>query len=345
MRVEQFDYELPPDRIAQFPPRERGSSRLMVVDRARGAWTHSEFRMLPRWLSTGDLLVRNDTRVMRARLRGERDGGGDVELLLLRLEGQTDGGEVWCCLARPGRRLRRGRSAKLRGGIVATWLDDGDEEGLRRVRLEGPRPIATLLEEVGEVPLPPYIRRAPCEEDVIAYQTVYASELGAVAAPAAGLHFTKAMLGGLRLEGIEIVSLTLHVGPGTFVPMRGERIDEQRMAAERVEISARTADRVVAAKREGRRVVAIGTTTVRALEGALGDLDPRARSTEVDLFIVPGFRFRVVDALITNFHLPRSTLLILVAAFAGRELLLAAYRAAIAECYRFYSYGDAMLIV
>jgi S-adenosylmethionine:tRNA ribosyltransferase-isomerase len=345
MRVEEFDYELPFDRIAQFPPRERGSSRLMVLDRVRGAWTHSEFRMLPQWLTTGDLLVRNDTRVMRARLRGVRDGGGDVELLLLRCEGRTDDGEVWCCLARPGRRLRRGSSARLRGGIVATWLDDGDEEGLRRVRLDGPRPIATLLEEVGEVPLPPYIRRAPCEEDFVAYQTVYARELGAVAAPTAGLHFTEALLDALRCDGIEIVSLTLHVGPGTFVPMRGERIDAHRMAAERVEISARTADRVATAKREGRRVVAIGTTTVRALEGALSDLEPRARSTEVELFIVPGFHFRVVDALITNFHLPRSTLLILVAAFAGKELLLDAYRAAVAERYRFYSYGDAMLIV
>jgi S-adenosylmethionine:tRNA ribosyltransferase-isomerase len=345
MRVEEFDYELPADRIAQFPPRQRGSSRLMVLDRARGAWTHSEFRMLSRWLTAGDLLVRNDTRVMRARLRGERDGGGDVELLLLRLEGRTQAGEVWRCLARPGRRLPRGGSARLRGGIVATWLDDGDEEGLRRVRLDGPRPIVTMLEEVGEVPLPPYIRRAPCEEDAIAYQTVYARALGAVAAPTAGLHFTEAALDGLRRDGIEIVSLTLHVGPGTFVPMRGERIDQHRMAAERVEIPARTAERVAAAKRDGRRVVAVGTTTVRALEGTLGDLERGARSTEVDLFIVPGFRFRVVDALITNFHLPRSTLLILVAAFAGRELLLDAYREALAECYRFYSYGDAMLIV
>jgi S-adenosylmethionine:tRNA ribosyltransferase-isomerase len=345
MRTEQFDYELPADRIAQFPPPERGSSRMMVLDRTRGAWTHSEFRMLPRWLGTGDLLVRNDTRVMRARLRGERDGGGDVELLLLRRERQTDGGEVWCCLARPGRRLRSGGSARLRGGIVATWLDDEDDEGLRRVRLDGPRPITTLLEEVGEVPLPPYIRRAPCEEDATAYQTVYARALGAVAAPTAGFHFTEAMLARLRREGIEIASLTLHVGPGTFVPIRGGRIDEHRMAAERVEISAQTADRVVAAKGEARRVVAVGTTTVRALEGALGDLEPRGRSTAVDLFIVPGFHFRVVDALITNFHLPRSTLLVLVAAFAGRELLLDAYRAAIAERYRFYSYGDAMLIV
>jgi S-adenosylmethionine:tRNA ribosyltransferase-isomerase len=345
MRVEEFDYELPADRIAQFPLRERGSSRLMVLDRAHGSWTHSEFRMLRQWLTTADLLVRNDTRVMRARLRGERDGGGDVELLLLRFEGEADGGEVWCCLARPGRRLRRGSAARLRGGIVATWLDDGEEEGLRRVRLDGPRSIATLLEEVGELPLPPYIRRAPSEDDVVTYQTVYARALGAVAAPTAGLHFTEAMLDALRRDGIEIVSLTLHVGPGTFVPVRAEQIDEHRMAAEPVEIPARTADRVAAAKREGRRVVAVGTTTVRALEGALGDLEPRARSTEVDLFIVPGFHFRVVDALVTNFHLPRSTLLILVAAFAGRELLLDAYRAAVTERYRFYSYGDAMLIV
>ncbi|HSD10897.1 MAG TPA: tRNA preQ1(34) S-adenosylmethionine ribosyltransferase-isomerase QueA, partial [Candidatus Binatia bacterium] len=227
----------------------------------------------------------------------------------------------------------------------ATWLDDGDEVGVRRVRLDAPRPIATLLEEVGQVPLPPYIRRAPNEEDVVAYETVYARTCGAVAAPTAGLHFTEAMLDRLRREGIEIVDLTLHVGPGTFMPVRGERIEEHRMAAEQAQIPERTADRVAAARGEGRRVVAIGTTTVRALEAVLGDLQAGARSTEVDLFIVPGFRFHVVDALITNFHLPRSTLLMLVAAFAGRELVLDAYRAAVAERYRFYSYGDAMLIV
>ena len=345
MRVEEFDYDLPVDRIAQFPPRERGASRLMVLDRTRGTWTHSEFRLLPQWLAAGDLVVRNDTRVMRARLRGEREGGGEVELLLLRSEGEAEGGEVWSCLARPGRRLRRGSSAKLEGGIVATWLDDGDDDGVRRVRLDAPRAIATLLEEIGEVPLPPYIRRAPREEDVVAYQTVYARALGAVAAPTAGLHFTEAMLDGLVRQGIEIASLTLHVGPGTFLPVRSERIEEHRMAAERVEIPVQAAQAVAAAKRQGRRVVAVGTTTVRALEGALGDLAPRACSTEVDAFIVPGFRFHVVDALITNFHLPRSTLLMLVAAFAGKELVLDAYREAVAARYRFYSYGDAMLIV
>ena len=216
---------------------------------------------------------------------------------------------------------------------------------MRRVRLAAPRPIAALLEEVGEVPLPPYIRREPRDEDAVAYQTVYARALGAVAAPTAGLHFTEAMLDGLRRDGIEIVNLTLHVGPGTFVPVRGERIEEHRMAAERVEIPARTADRVATAKREGRRVVAVGTTTVRALEGALGDLEAEAGSTEVDLFILPGFRFRVVDVLITNFHLPRSTLLMLVAAFAGYELVMTAYREAVEQEYRFFSYGDAMAVI
>jgi S-adenosylmethionine:tRNA ribosyltransferase-isomerase len=345
MRIEEFDYDLPADRIAQFPRPDRGSSRLMVLDRATKTWTHSEFQALSQWLVPGDLLVRNDARVIRARLRGERDGGGQVEILLLRSEGKIDGGELWTCLARPGRRLRLGGSATLRGGIVATWLDDPGEDGVRRVRLDARRPIATLLEEVGEVPLPPYIRRSPREQDVVAYQTVYARAHGSVAAPTAGLHFTDALLEEVRRKGIEMADLTLHVGPGTFMPVRSDRVTEHRMAAERVEIPARTSERVLAARAEGRRLVAVGTTTVRALEGAFAALQGGTCSMDVDLFILPGFRFRVVDALLTNFHLPRSTLLLLVAAFAGREFVLEAYRSAVAEGYRFYSYGDAMLIL
>ncbi len=345
MRIDEFDYELPADRIAQRPSSPRGSSRLLIVDRARGCWTHGEFRSLPSVLVPGDLLVRNDTRVIRARLRGERAGGGAVELLLLRRESPPGGAEVWSCLARPGRRLRVGSSARLHGGIVATWLGDADQEGIRRVRLEAARPIVDLLDEVGEVPLPPYIARPPASADAADYQTVYARIAGAVAAPTAGLHFTQPTLDALARGGVELASLTLHVGPGTFLPVRSETIAEHRMGAERVDIPLETAQAVAAAKRAGRRIVAVGTTTVRALEGLLGDLEPRARAADVSLFIAPGFEFRVVDALLTNFHLPRSTLLLLVCAFAGRELVLDAYRAAVAAGYRFYSYGDAMLIV
>ncbi len=345
LRLEDFHYELPSGQIAQHPLPARGSSRLMVLDRATRSWRHSQFCRLPDFLGDGDVLVRNDARVIRARLRGKRSGGGEVEVLLLKREATEPGGEVWRCLARPGRRLRRGGSAVLRGGIEATWLDEGDRDGIRRVRLASRRPILEILEAVGEVPLPPYIRRAPTESDATAYQTVYARQPGAVAAPTAGLHFTEAGLRELTACGVEVVSLTLEVGAGTFLPIREEDVARHRMAPEHVEIPAPTASAVSAAKRAGRRVVAVGTTTVRALEGLLADAAPHARAGDVSLFIAPGHRFTIVDALITNFHLPRSTLLMLVAAFAGIELTLGAYRAAVAEGYRFYSYGDAMLVL
>jgi S-adenosylmethionine:tRNA ribosyltransferase-isomerase len=225
------------------------------------------------------------------------------------------------------------------------WLDDGNGDGVRRIRLRAAKPILEILERCGEVPLPPYIERRPSEEDAAAYQTVYARAPGAVAAPTAGLHFTDEILTELAAAGIEIVSLTLHVGAGTFLPLRGEEVDGQSLPAEPVEIPAETAEAVVRAKREGRRVIAVGTTTVRALEGGLSDLETGARREDVALLIAPGFHFRVVDGLITNFHLPRSTLLMLVAAFAGKDFVLDAYREAVAQGYRFYSYGDAMLIL
>ena len=345
MRVDEFDYDLPREAIAQYPAGTRGSSRLMVLDRRAQRWTHSEFRRLPDRLRRGDLLVLNDARVLRARLRGTREGGGEVEILLLRRRDSGIDGEIWTCLARPGKRLRAGVRARFAGGIEAEWLDDSAEDGIRRVRLRGPRPITELLDEVGEMPLPPYIERSPTPDDDRAYQTVYATSPGAVAAPTAGLHFTDAMLRALADSGVELATLTLHVGAGTFMPVRVEDVEQHRMLAEHVEIPASTAAAVARARGAGRRVVAVGTTTVRALEGMLGESAPGPHAGEVTLFIAPGFRFRLVDALITNFHLPRSTLLMLVTALAGRELVLGAYRAAIAEGYRFYSYGDAMLIV
>jgi len=345
VRVEEFDFELPAAQIAQHPPAERGASRLMVVERGAGTWRHTGFSRLVESMRPGDLLVRNDTRVLRARLRGLRKGGGDLEVLLLEPKAASGGEEIWTCLAKPGRRLRHGETAELRGGIVARWLDEPDESGIRSVALRAPRPIAELLEECGEVPLPPYIERAATAGDVESYQTVYATNPGAVAAPTAGLHFTERTLAELAANGVIVASLTLHVGPATFLPVRAERIEDHRMGSERIEIDRATLEAVRAAKREGRRVVAIGTTTVRALEGIADQLESGEIPERVALFIVPGYRFRVVDAMLTNFHLPRSTLLMMVAAFAGKDLVLAAYRDAVAEGYRFYSYGDAMFIL
>lgn len=346
MNVDEFDFDLPAERIAQRPAPTRGASRLMVIDRAGPGWEHSTFEQLPNWLRRGDLLVRNDTRVIRARLRGERCAGGAVELLLWRRESVESGAEIWSCLARPGRRLRRGGSVELRGGIVATWLDEGDDAGMRRVRLSTPRPVLEMLEAVGEVPLPPYIDRPTDEDDAEAYQTVYARLPGAVAAPTAGLHFTSEMIERLQGRGVQISSLTLHVGPGTFLPVRATRVEQHHLGEEWVDIPSSTAIQVAQAKRERRRVVAIGTTTVRALEAAAAEiLAGHGLRGDVFLFITPGYEFRVVDALITNFHLPRSTLLMLVTALGGRERILTAYQEAVAQRYRFYSYGDAMLIL
>ena len=345
MRVDDFDFDLPADRIAQAPLARRGESRLLVLDRQTEQRCDRCFADLPEWLRPGDLLVRNDARVLRARLRGERSSGGAVEVLLLEQLARNADSEIWSCLARPGRRLRAGERVRLAGGVEGEWLESADADGVRHVRLRGARPITAVLEEHGEVPLPPYIQRRPGPADVEAYQTVYATSPGAVAAPTAGLHFTRELDEALVARGIEIVALTLHVGIGTFLPVRTNVVEEHRLAPERVDIPAATAAALACARAERRRIVAVGTTTVRALEGREIAGGIGAGSGPVSLFITPGFRFRVVDAMITNFHLPRSTLLMLVSAFAGRERVLDAYRHAVAAGYRFFSYGDAMLIV
>ncbi|MGH7859821.1 MAG: tRNA preQ1(34) S-adenosylmethionine ribosyltransferase-isomerase QueA [Candidatus Binatia bacterium] len=298
---------------------------------------------MPQWLRPGDLLVRNDTKVLASRLGGHGPHGGRIEVLLVQREGCDGTGEIWSCLARPGRRLHPGERVRLDGGIEGVWLDA--EGGLRRLRVLSDRPVLEVLEEVGEMPLPPYIGRRPDAADRERYQTVYARAPGSVAAPTAGLHFTPSLLERLSQMGVECRSLTLHVGPGTFLPVRSETVEGHRMLPEEAEIPAETARAVGAARRGGRRVVAVGTTTVRALEGMLGESPEEARKGWVSLFIHPGFRFHVVDAMITNFHLPRSTLLMLVSAFAGRDLVLRAYREAASAGYRFFSYGDAMLIL
>lgn len=338
-----YDFPLPDELIAQEPPAERGSSRLLLVDRAAGTISHRRFAELPDLLAPGDLLVRNETRVIPARLIGRKESGGRIELLLV----ETAEGEekLWRCMtrsakpARPGCRLTF--AGNLRGEVVA---DLGD--GWRSVRFTCSGEFLTHLESAGEMPLPPYIARPPRDADRERYQTVFAGEPGAVAAPTAGLHFTPATFAALAGRGVESRGLILHVGPGTFLPVRAERLDDHRMHAERYEIPAATAAAVNRARGEGRRVVAVGTTSTRALESAVDAHGAvQAGRGATDLFIRPGHRFRAVDALLTNFHLPRSTLLVLVSAFAGRDLILEAYREAVAEKYRFFSYGDCMLIL
>ncbi len=342
MRISDFDYDLPQDLIAQQPLPERDASRLLVLDRASGRITHRGFRDLPSLLDPGDLLVVNRSRVFPARLLGRRAGGGAAEVLLVRRK--PDG--IWDALVRPGRRLRPGATVQVADDLTVRL--EGAEPGspLRRVRLlakDGDPEEA--LSRRGHVPLPPYIRRPDQPADRERYQTVYAREPGSVAAPTAGLHFTPALLEALAARGVERAEVVLHVGPGTFRPVEVEQVEEHRVDPEPCAIPAETAEALARARARGARVVAVGTTVTRTLESAaLVAGGVRAGSTETALVIVPGHRFQVVDALVTNFHLPRSSLLLLVAAFAGRDRILAAYAEAVRERYRFYSYGDAMLI-
>jgi S-adenosylmethionine:tRNA ribosyltransferase-isomerase len=339
-----FDYALPPERIAQEPAEPRDAARLLVVGGPGRALRDARVADLGAFLAPGDCLVVNDTRVVPARLLGRLPGrAGVAEVLLLH-----QAGDEWEVLLRPARHCPVGATIVLAEGRARATVSAREPFGRGRVRLDWSGPIEELLAAHGLPPLPPYLRRhrAPAREDWARYQTVYARRPGAVAAPTAGLHFTPALLDALAARGIEIHGITLHVGPGTFRPVRAARLLEHRVEAERFEVPAGTAIALTRARREGRRVVAVGTTTVRALESAVGDdgaLAPAAGWTT--LTIVPGHRFRAVDALLTNFHLPRSSLLLLVSAFAGRERVLAAYAHAVAAGYRFYSYGDAMLLV
>lgn len=347
MNVADFDFELPAERIAQYPASRRDESRLLVLDRETGALRHRRFSDLAELLRPGDLLVLNDTRVIPARLVGRKPSGGRVELLLVEPVEPGASGGVWRCLLKASRPPAPGSSIDFGEGCSARVLER-DPIGWRvQLKVPGGRP-EEWLDRIGQAPLPPYIRRnaaGPEAADRERYQTVFAQKAGAIAAPTAGLHFTEELLERLRDGGIAHTFLTLHVGPGTFRPVTAERVEDHRMHPERFELPAETARAVAAARSRAGRVVAVGTTVVRTLESCAveeGRVSPgRERSS---IFIYPGFRFRVVDALITNFHLPRSTLLMLVSAFAGRERVLAAYRQAIEAGYRFYSYGDAMLI-
>lgn len=348
--VDAFDFDLPDGLIAQ-QPRPRGASRLLVVDRARGAWTEHTVRDLPRLLAPGDRLVANDTRVFPARLVGRRDpSGGAAECFLLERRGEAE----WLALVHPGQKLKPGAWLRFEderrapGVRIRAQVLDRQASGRRLVRfdVDGARTLDEAVDRLGHVPLPPYIRREDEPEDRDRYQTVYARARGSVAAPTAGLHFDDALIEALAGAGIAWTAITHHVGYGTFKPVRVATVEEHAVDPESCEISPEAAGTIAATRRLRGRIVAVGTTTTRALESAAieGGIVQAGRRT-TDLFIRPGHRFQVVDALVTNFHLPKSSLLMLVAAFAGLDLTLAAYRHAVAREFRFYSYGDAMLIV
>ena len=339
LRLSDFDFNLPEDLIAQTPAEDRERSRLLVLDRRTGAVGHRIFSDIETLLVPGDLLVLNDTKVFPCRIPAKKAGGGKAEIFLL----EEKGINLWHALVRGG--IDAGKRAVVAAGIeVEVVAETG--EGIKLVRFLGVPDIRARLDELGRTPLPPYIKREPAARDVGRYQTVYARREGAVAAPTAGLHFTPALLQKLQDRGVETAMITLHVGPGTFQPVRATNIAEHRMHPERFTIPVEAAGRINRARSEGRRIIAVGTTSVRTLEtSAQADGNVRAGEGTSELFIYPGYRFRAVDGMITNFHLPKSTLLMLVAALAGRENVLTAYRAAIEQRYRFYSYGDAMLIV
>ena len=337
MKRSDFKFDLPQELIAQQPLAHRGDSRLLRVSRRNGALRDHVFCELVEFLNPGDLLVFNDTRVIPARLLGHKDSGGKIEVLLERILDEHS------CLAQ----VRASKPLKPGGKII---LQDGSElnvvgrEGNFFRLATGRELLSVVVDRVGHVPLPPYIERADTAEDRRRYQTVYAARPGAVAAPTAGLHFDESMLQALQDRGIRRASITLHVGAGTFQPVREEHIENHRMHAEYLEVSQAVCDAVQQAKADGCRVIAVGTTSVRSLETAAADGELKPFSGDSRIFIYPGYEFRVVDGMITNFHLPESTLLMLVSAFAGVDTLRAAYRHAIAERYRFFSYGDAMFL-
>lgn len=345
MRAADFDYALPPELIAQRPPAERSSSRMLVLDRRRQQWSDRSFLDLPSMLERRDCLAVNDSRVLAARLLGRRvlrsgAPGGKAEVFLL--APLSPGSSRWSALVRPAKRLRPG--AEVTVGSARIRIAGRGEGGLRTVEFPGlgPDGVGGLLRRHGHVPLPPYIRREDEPDDRERYQTVFARRAGSVAAPTAGLHFDAGVVRRIRRRGASLARVTLHVGPGTFRPVKSERVAEHVMHAERYEVRPAAAD----ALRAARRVVAVGTTVVRTLESVVAEHGGVVASAgETDLFIRPGFRFRATGALLTNFHLPKSTLLMLVSAFAGRRLVREAYEHAVRERYRFYSYGDCMLIV
>ena len=342
MLVKDFNYHLPAELIARYPVPERDTSRLLLLDRATKQIAEDTFRNIPDHLLPGDLLVMNDTRVIPARLFGTRDSGGKVEIFLVRRF--EDLAERWSCLLRASKKFRDGQVIHLAGGMNATVCSRSTDDTWL-LEFSGSGPFDEWLGREGHIPLPPYLQRDDDAGDRERYQTVFSRAPGAVAAPTAGLHFTRELLAELESRGVRTAYLTLHTGLGTFQPVRVERVEDHRIHTERYSIPAATVEEIRSARQRGGRVIAVGTTTTRTLEYAAdADGNVAAGCGEADIYIFPGYRFKVVDALITNFHLPESTLLMLVSAFAGHEYALAAYREAVARGFRFYSYGDAMLI-
>jgi S-adenosylmethionine:tRNA ribosyltransferase-isomerase len=339
LQVSDFYYELPEELIAQEPPAERGASRMLVVSRQKESFHDDSFRNFSRYIRPGDCLVLNNTRVFPARLHGRRNhaAGAEVEVFLLRARDEAE--TVWRCLVKPGKRVRTGDRIIFSADLTGVVLEQG-EYGERILRFSAGAPVRELLERLGEMPLPPYIHRKPKPQDKERYQTVFSAHSGSVAAPTAGLHFTQDMLAECVAAGAAIANVTLHVGQGTFAPLRAEKLADIRLHEEYFEIGERDAEIL----RNAQRRLCVGTTSVRTVETAMLRGGFAAMQGETNLFISPGFHFRAADAMLTNFHLPESSLLMLVSALAGRDLILAAYRHAVAEGYRFFSYGDCMLI-
>jgi S-adenosylmethionine:tRNA ribosyltransferase-isomerase len=342
MKISDFDYQLPDELIAQEPLDERQASRMMVVNRSSGTMEDRMFADLPDLLTAGDVLVVNNTKVFSARLLGQSETGANVEIFLVReIEDQ-----VWESLARPARRLPPGKRIYFDQDLSADVVDRV-QDGKLVIRFTAAGRFEDVLERIGKTPLPPYIKRSDgsLEQDRTRYQTVYAKERGSIAAPTAGLHFTEDVIAGIQARGVEIIEITLHVGYGTFEPVRVDEISEHRVSPENYEIDESSAKLLAQAVAERRRIVAVGTTTTRALESCVARNGRFVAGRETaDLTITPGYEFKAVDSLLTNFHLPKSSLLILVSTFAGRELIMKAYEHAVAERYRFYSYGDCMFI-
>lgn len=340
MKKSDFYFDLPEELIAQTPLEERSASRLLVVDRAKKQQEHRTFSDILSFLNRGDCLVLNDSRVLPARLIGARPGGGATEVLLLRDHGE----HTWECLVKPGRKMRTGATVSFGDGRLNATVVGELEDGKRLVQFSFQGVFLEILEELGQMPLPPYIHETL--ENPERYQTVYSKNIGSAAAPTAGLHFTEDLLKQVQDKGVEIAFVTLHVGLGTFRPVKADDIADHIMHSEYYEISQESAEKIAKTKKSGGRVIAVGTTSCRTLESAY-DTDGRLERSSgwTDIFIYPGYSFKMVDALITNFHLPESTLIMLVSALAGRERVLAAYAEAVREQYRFFSFGDAMLIL
>jgi S-adenosylmethionine:tRNA ribosyltransferase-isomerase len=339
-RTADFEYEYPPEAVAQRPLPDRRASRLLKLSRSTGRIEHTTFDAFPSLPNSGDVLVLNVTRVIRARLTGRRENGRNAEILLTRPA--QDG--TWLAMVHPGGKLKVGRTVTFGADVVAEIVEVL-RGGLRRIRLTGSLSMESLMDKYGDVPLPPYIQRAPDETDLVRYQTVYAREDGSVAAPTAGLHFTPQILDQLRMREVGFAEIVLHVGPGTFKPVQVDDPSEHVMHEEWFSVSEAAASMIARARNRGHRIWAVGTTCARVLETLAARGGVQAAAGWTDLFICPPYQFKLVDALLTNFHLPRSTLLMLVSAFAGHERTMHAYREAVAQGYRLYSYGDAMVIV